>query len=186
MTDTRTERYRNGSNACVVGPTQEAALLAWAAANRDRLRFVVSSVPFVAEPRSDSSDKWCSGPFLPQRSRIVGELDRIGGAGKIVFLVGDMHNSHHAQLDVSPSGTVIHELMSSPLNQLDKSTLDRYVTPGPVHPIPGGRTYSTRITSLYAKHSNAMLVSVDPAAQAVRWEVFRTKQTARRELTGVI
>lgn len=177
--DTRTERWafqQDGDGNQIISKEQMTQLKKWLLKYSDVPKFIVSSVPFVAHVRR-SDDKWSSEKFLHQRDQLI-EFMVDKGIRKVVFLTGDMHNSYHATLDVvSERGQLtIHELMSSPLNQLEKSSFDKY---DPAHEgeTASGVKYTSIISrsEFYNAHSNAMLISVKGGQ--VGWEIFRTKKS---------
>lgn len=177
--DTRTERWNGrGHDGQMIDAVQMRALKRWLTKNKDRLKFIVTSVPFVGEVRNNN-DKWTAMPFASQRGEI---LDHIGQRliRRVVFLTGDMHNSYHATLTIDAQGQdlIIHELMSSPVNQLEKSPYHLYET-GVQRTTPGHRTFVSEIAKkeFYCDHSNAMLIEVDKAS--VGWEIFRTKKSKK-------
>ncbi len=103
-----------------------------------------------------------------------------------VFLAGDMHSSYHATMELADErkSVVVHELMSSPVNHMEKSRSHEY------HMIAQRRAthydfnYETHIepNEFYSAHSNAMLVSV--GARAIATEAFPTQKAPRGEGTG--
>lgn len=183
--DTRTERWRHGASQ-MIGHQQLDRLLAWLSTHRDAVKFVVTSVPFVTEI-TNTDDKWSSPPYRPQRDRILEHIadEKIPG---VVFLTGDMHNSHHAEMTLQrgPDTLVLHELMSSPISQLGKQSRSRYLT-DQAFSLSNGWAYSTRFAmsrgeeEFFTGHSNAVHVSV--AGREVGYTVFRTKKS-RDEMTG--
>jgi phosphodiesterase/alkaline phosphatase D-like protein len=50
------------------------------------------------------------------------------GIERVTFLTGDMHNSYHAEMTLEKGEKTIrvNELMSSPLNQIQKTSPGRY------------------------------------------------------------
>jgi len=113
------------------------------------LKFVVSSVPFVAELRppgldrngerrgDERADKWSGYAWQAQRERIIraiyerevqqGEVQE-GEVKRLVFLVGDMHCTYHARMQIGdPRRRVtVHELAGGPVNQLQFATRDDF------------------------------------------------------------
>jgi phosphodiesterase/alkaline phosphatase D-like protein len=185
--DSRTERYRQEPGNQMISSEQFGRLRTWMKSNKDRQLFIVTSTPFVANVRQ-SEDKWSSTPYRWQREKIL-EIIWKNDIRRVCFLTGDMHNSHHGTLTLSGtdrSDVVVHELMSSPVNQLQKSRISKYAfgTEVPVDPKLPFR-YAAHIDKkeFYTGHSNAMLVSVK--ASKVDFEVHRTKKSAiKPELTG--
>ncbi len=76
--------------------------------------------------------------------------------------------------DGSPS-VLLHELMSSPINQLSKSAFDSYVV-NKKRTSTSGFTYLSRIerTEYYGEHSNVMVCTVEHPL--IKYQVFRTKK----------
>ena len=140
--DTRTERYALGTTGRpvrMISEEQLDRLKMWLHRWRDVPKFVVSSVPFVAELSRPSisriareqfertsplpvgrEDKWCGDRFSAQREEIIQYLysERIG---RLVFLCGDMHGCYHASMDIGRGENPIkvHELMAGPFYQLN-------------------------------------------------------------------
>ncbi len=170
--DCRTERFgfRPGTKR-IVANEQMAAFKKWLLKFRSELKFVISSVPFVMDVANDD-DKWSAPAFEDQRHEIIDHLMN-KQIGRLVFLTGDMHCSYHATMTID-GAQQIHELMSSPINQLQKSEIDQFEQ-GVVHKTPGGHQYLGKINSFFGDHSNAMMVDVDQGA--VAYEIFRTKRS---------
>jgi len=172
--DCRTERYGfSPGHFRMISDEQMRAFTRWLTKHKDALKFVVSSVPFVGEISNDN-DKWCAPAFESQRNEIIDHVVSTSSSSP-TFLTGDMHNSYHATMTVD-STTVIHELMSSPINQLQKTGIGRYArnvqkTTG------GGHAYTSKILKFYNDHSNAMIVGVDQGT--ISYEIFRTKKTKK-------
>ncbi len=130
--DTRMQRLddpekRPSKKSQIIDEEQMTALLRWMTAYRQDLKFVVTSVPFVAEineagaeevitwnkragPKTapdgpsqrkgnPANDKWSAERFSRQRDRII---DHIAGNNieRLVFLTGDMHCCYHATMQV--------------------------------------------------------------------------------------
>lgn len=71
--DTRTRRFDNGGTAGqIIDPTQMQALLAWTTDHKDDLKFVVTSVPFVAQINDCSSE---DNPNWYAQDQATGERD---------------------------------------------------------------------------------------------------------------
>lgn len=170
--DCRTERFAStrGTNR-IIGDAQMAALKKWLISHKDKLKFIVSSVPFVMEVKGDD-DKWGAPAFKEQRSEVIEHLVN-NGIGRLVFLTGDMHSSYHAKMTID-GALEVHELMSSPINQLQKTAIDQYQQPV-VQETPAGHKYSSRILKFFSEHSNAMLINVNSGK--VSYKIFRTKKT---------
>ncbi len=137
--DTRTRRWNSRADASgeIIDPEQMRALLVWLREHRTALKFVVTSVPFVAElswtateekhdwydPRRNSEqDKWTAPAFTAQREEIIEHIHRCR-IEHLVFLTGDMHCCYHATMRIGKGATryestVVHELAGGPVNQL--------------------------------------------------------------------
>ena len=184
--DARTERYGSprSEETRIISDEQMTAFCRWLEKHKGRVKFVVTSVPFVAEAKH-SRDKWNADVFAHQREQIMGFLleKEIGG---VTFLTGDRHNSHHATLEILNDSrrVVVHELMSSPINQIGKSSYDAYRS-GEKQTSGDGRFSYTSVlkkSEFYCDHSNAMLITA--TGRNVHYEVFRTKRDRRNELAG--
>ena len=170
--DCRTERFGFTYGAKrIVGDAQMAALKNWLILHKAKLKFVVSSVPFVMEVTNDK-DKWGAPAFEAQRNEVIEHLIQ-NGIGRLVFLTGDMHSSYHAKMTIDGTHEV-HELMSSPINQLQKTAIDQY-RQRVVRHTPAGHRYSSRIIKFFSDHSNAMLIDVNQGT--VSYKIFRTKKS---------
>ncbi|PSU34605.1 alkaline phosphatase D family protein [Photobacterium lutimaris] len=111
VTDTRTERDHAVEE--IISDTQLADLLNWLGDGSERVKFVVTSVPFFPDTRKENKDKW-SG-YKHQRDKIISYI-RDNNVQKVVFLSGDVHCSMSAELDIgnSNSGSLkIYSIISS-------------------------------------------------------------------------
>ena len=174
-----TRYHRNASIGRMLDENQENDLLNWISQNPKKLKFIVSSVPFVGHVIRDDQDKWCSTNFNQQRARILKKILDVG-ASNVIFLTGDMHTSYHATMDISDNqNTVrIHELMSSPINQITpKTKLTQAFDPDSKYKLEGLNIHSSiHPKSFYGDHSNVMIVSVTFAETnpKVSFEIYRT------------
>jgi phosphodiesterase/alkaline phosphatase D-like protein len=133
--DTRTQRFNQRGE--IIDRDQMRALLSWLCKHKNALKFVVTSVPFVAEltvrpaeekldwydpSRNSEQDKWTAPAFRAQREEIIEHINRCG-IEHLVFLTGDMHCCYHATMRIGKgatgyASTVVHELAGGPVNQL--------------------------------------------------------------------
>jgi alkaline phosphatase D len=173
VVDSRSERHK-GEHSTIVSPQQMARLKDWLRTHRDDVKFVATAVPFVGEARS-GDDKWSGTAFRHQRDELIDFLaaERIS---KLVFLTGDMHCSYHATMTLSHTDgdLVIHELMSSPINQVGNGI--HALRTSVVAKTAGDVDYSVNINEgeFYGAHSNVMRVEATAGGQ-VSWSVYRTK-----------
>ena len=152
--DTRTERWIKGPDvrgaSRMIDDDQMNHLLAWMKRHPNDLKFVVTSVPFVAEVpdtggplpaeqsapgefvrRNKDNDKWSAFDFVEQREQIIRFVAE-HGIERLVFLTGDMHCCYHAAMHVAKrgelkySGVTIHELAGGPLNQLELGAIEQF------------------------------------------------------------
>jgi hypothetical protein len=183
--DTRTGRRRR-SDSQIIDGVQMEAFKQWLKKHKEHLKFVVSSVPFVAEltrsgDSSEVDDKWCGRPFRWQRDEIIDFIEN-EAIERVVFLVGDMHCAYHASLSIGNSHRwmrrTIHELAGGPINQLDLSGRAQFtdaslITRGDQNP------YQVRMHQFHGNASAVMHVEVtnkdphDPDTE-VFWRVIRT------------
>jgi len=174
-----TRYHRDSSIGRMLDENQEADLLRWIGQNPKKLKFIVSGVPFVGAVLRDGNDKWSHSAFDNQRARILKRILDVG-ASNIIFLTGDMHTSYHATLDISEGEQTIriHELMSSPINQITpKTKLQQSFHADLESELPGLKIRSTIDPhSFYGDHSNVMVVSVAfaGASPKVSFEIHRT------------
>ncbi len=172
--DVRSERYK-GEHAIMVSPQQMTRLKDWLKTNRAAVKFVATSVPFVGEARN-GEDKWTGSSFRHQRDELI-EFLAFEGISNVVFLTGDMHCSYHATMTIPriTGDLVIHELMSSPINQ-KANKIHALRTSVVAKTSPGGIDYSVNLREdeFYGAHSNVMILQATPSGK-VTWNVYRTK-----------
>jgi alkaline phosphatase D len=111
VTDSRTERDPEAGE--IISDLQMEDLLSWLGNGSQRVKFVVTSVPFFPDTKKENEDKW-SG-YMRQRDRIISYI-RDNNVSKVVFLSGDVHCSMSAELEIgkSDSGSVkIYSIISS-------------------------------------------------------------------------
>jgi phosphodiesterase/alkaline phosphatase D-like protein len=142
----------------IIDEIQLCSLLRWMTTFKNDLKFVVTSVPFVAEIDDDASrstarwqdvndrnplnDKWSAGRFRRQREIIIDHIAH-ECIERLVFLTGDMHCCYHASMTIEPPAaslqacrggsakygcTTIHELAGGPVNQLQLARLAEFKT----------------------------------------------------------
>lgn len=195
--DVRTERFEEEPGNQIIDDVQMDRFKQWLLTHAAKVKFVVSSVTFVGEVRNDD-DKWSAPSYIDQKNEILSFLVA-NNVGRVVFLTGDMHNSFHAQLRASDGngGRVdVHELMSSPINQITKTSIGRYqmgrshrfTKPTRLNYTANFGQTSNGATAFFSGHSNVMVVTVTPDAVAGRarvgYEIFRTKRDSPAEMTG--
>jgi hypothetical protein len=210
LLDTRTERRRRPDTTLedpepdtrMIGKAQMAAFKRWLTADigeegPERLKFVVSSVPFIAEILSErgrddadrrierSDDKWSGAPFLRQRQEII-ELIAEKRIQNLVFLVGDMHCSYHASMTIGAGRRWerlrLHELAGGPINQLQHGRKRQFATA--VRQMTRRRKipYDIRMHQFHSganavMHVKVGRVCVDSSAHKIpeiHWQVIRT------------
>jgi phosphodiesterase/alkaline phosphatase D-like protein len=173
--DVRTERYQKPNNQIMSG-RQMRDFKDWLKANPAATKFVVTSVPFVGEKRNPD-DKWNDEHNRDQRAQIIDFLAITPNVGRVVFLTGDMHCSYHATMTIQRtdgSRLVVHELMSSPINQFT-SGIHAFVEEVQAT-TPAGTSYAVSLkeSEFYGSHSNVMLVKAATNGR-ISWDLYRTK-----------
>ena len=180
--DARTQRTAHE----IIDKAQLGKLRDWMKDNREALKFVVTSVPFVAEVRNRgkgndprwhgaggaagdrSNDKWCADRFKQQRDTLIQHIhkERIE---RLVFLTGDMHCCYHAVMRIGIDDTKVgigakyeafsvHELAGGPVNQLQLASLSQFDTRHPDRTTLGnGEDVSYQVV-LHRFHSGASAV----------------------------
>ncbi len=178
--DTRTQRSRGERR--MLDPEQMAAFLGWLVEHRERIKFVVSSVPFVAELRrrgegeDESDDKWTGRPFRAQRDRLL-EFIHAHQIGRLVFLVGDMHASYHATLRLgAPDRRVrVEELAGGPIHQLQYATRDDFFDEFHGATETCAIPFRTRLRTFHGTGGGVLRIHVRPGARPeIDWRVVRT------------
>lgn len=197
--DTRTGRRRRTYSQIIDG-VQMDAFKQWLKKHKEHLKFVVSSVPFVAElvrseDTTEPDDKWCGLPFRRQRDEIIDFIEQ-EKIERVVFLVGDMHCAYHASLSIGNSHRwirrTVHELAGGPINQLDLSGRAQFtdaslITRGDQNP------YQVRMHLFHGNASAVMHVEVtntqdphDPDTEVpeIVWRVIRTMTDPKSKCDG--
>lgn len=112
LMDCRKERHK--AKGLLVSEQQEASLLAFLANPQFRVRFVVSSVTFLADDDSKQkrADNWKRAP--EQRQRILNHIIQ-QQMNNVFFLSGDIHSHFAARLDIDKTPSSIYQLVSGSL-----------------------------------------------------------------------
>ncbi|ELS05305.1 phosphodiesterase/alkaline phosphatase D [Xenococcus sp. PCC 7305] len=172
VTDTRTERDLEQQK--IISDEQMQALLSWLDNGSERVKFVVTSVPFFPDIKKTNSDKW-SG-FKQQRDQII-SLIRDRKIPKVVFLGGDVHCSMAAELDISKPGEdswKIYSIISSaffwPYSHMKAS---QFNLTGSVPSLDNENAYSLGKVSQVYSGDNFSRVSVSHEQIAI--EVYERK-----------
>lgn len=174
--DTRTDRESDSKQ--MIDQPQLAALKRWLTQNKNKLKFIVTSVPFVGQVRKPKKDKWCDPTFDAQRGAILNHI-LANDIKKTVFLTGDMHTAYYANMTIRNDNkqAVIHELMSSPINQITPNTsLKKKYEENFTGKIAGVDVHSKiDKSSFYGSHSNVMAIEVD--GDKVNYQIYRTTRS---------
>ncbi len=202
--DTRTKRSVERGH--MIDPAQLAHLDKWLRGEEPyrayKLRFVVSSVPFVAqlrpagfdadgERRQDKrADTWSGHDWQGQRERIISLIYQVG-VERLVFLVGDRHCAYHATMQIGPPSRrlVVHELAGGPINQLHFARRDdfyaQYRGTCRKHPCPEENgtdqplPWTSRLEAFHEAAPALLRISVTPQSESappeVGWRVERTR-----------
>jgi PhoD-like phosphatase len=195
--DTRTCRRRDRGSQ-MIGREQMSAFKAWLKTDTRDLKFVVSSVPFVAEVlrskddppdvRGRSDDKWCGGSFRWQRDEIIDFIDK-EQIERLVFLVGDMHCAYYASMSIGNchrwARPTVHELAGGPINQLEFGRREQFAPVTSLTTRLRGIPYEIRLHQFHGDASAVMHIQVtsvldprDPEGTdevpEIVWRVVRT------------
>lgn len=173
--DTRTSRI--SSLEQMIDDKQLKSLLTWMTQHKNSTKFIVTSVPFVGVVKNSKQDKWCDPAFKGQREKILGHILK-NGISNVVFLTGDMHTSYCADLEISDRAgnkTVLHELMSSPINQFTPDLPLEFHYESPRTETDGGIQYKSTIrkSTYYGDHSNIMSITV-ASGKPIEFSIYRT------------
>ncbi len=174
--DTRTNRESESNQ--IIDPPQLLVLKHWLKQNKNKLKFIITSIPFVGQVRKPKKDKWCDTVFDQQRSVILNHiLDN--DIKKTVFLTGDMHTAYYANMTIEKNNKTaeIHELMSSPINQITPNTSLKKKYEANFRSTVCGVNIHSRIdeSSFYGSHSNVMAIEVD--GNKVNYQIYRTTKS---------
>ena len=196
--DTRTERCahphpedpeRGGPR--MIGNGQLKTFEDWLEKYPNELKFVVSSVPFVAQVRDTSDegrarakgdsketslDKWSGPPFEKQRRYLIDFIAE-RKIRNLVILAGDVHCCYHATMRIGHpyAGNTIHELAAGPIYQLRMGHRGHFfsVYEGRTE---NGRDFRSKMEQVHGGASAAMNIRVHHrgGTHEIDWEVIRT------------
>ena len=167
--DTRSERHKERKE--IISRGQMSRFKRWLTSKAKSNQFVVTSVPFVAE-NLKSKDKW--NGFTEQRDEIIDHISK-NKISKLTFLCGDQHNSMHSTMMIGDDNAqiLVNEVMSSPINQIQKADRDDY-DDNKSKTTSKGTKYKFQIKKFYNEHSNAMVIKVEGGK--LTYTIFRTKK----------
>src|SRR5262249_34778461 len=183
------ERFKT-KDPQMISTVQLDAFVRWLTEHAAEPKFVVSSIPFVAEVR-DRDDKWCGDQFRLQREALIETLAE-KQIGRLCFLTGDMHSSYHLTMTITPPPAAarapftIHELMASPINQFPGGS-SGFIDAPMAQTTAGGVVYQTApldYAEFYGKDSNVMIVTYRAATRTVEWGIHSTKEEAAPAIAG--
>lgn len=132
--DVRTERITTPTaNRRMIKDDQMKALLDWLSDGSGRNKFIVTSVPFIPDMKSDRNDKWDG--FVPDRDRILQHIEK-NSIRRVAFVSGDVHCSFTCQLQLSPTLKISQIVSSSfywPYPHMEENQFDfsGFQTAGP-------------------------------------------------------
>lgn len=182
-------RYRRESSiGQMIDEHQMHELKSWLIENIGKLKFIITSVPFVGQVRKPNKDKWCDPLFANQRHEILKFLYD-NQIYKTVFLTGDMHASYLGKVVIGTGANkvVAHELMSSPINQLtpNQSVEERFVPRSTPFDVGGGITAvcSIQARHFYGNHSSIMAVEVN--GTKIKFRIYRTRKSGPVAKSGI-
>lgn len=118
--DVRADRMR--STGKMIDKAQMSAFTAWLRKNSDKLKMVVSAVPFITRVINfamNPKDKWPSDIFIGQRNEILKYIAE-GDIHKTIFLTGDIHSAALASLKLERAGLPdieLNEIVAGPMSQ---------------------------------------------------------------------
>lgn len=193
LLDTRSKRCV--ATGEMIDAAQLSRLERWLLAHRDDVKFVVSSVPIVAQVKASGDerrtgggvfDKWAGGPFETQRRKLLSFL-HAQKIEQLVFLVGDMHCTYQAHMRIgTPSRrTTLQELAGGPIQQLDFSRVTDFESQvrGTLDDSPNGVPYESGFTRFNSAAAGVLRITVKPpstngALPTVEWNLEPTRAKA--------
>ena len=169
--DSRTERLLTPTRLQMINDVQLKGLLSWLSDGSGRVKFVVTSVPFFPDLRSESSDKWTA--FAAQREAIL-ECIRSKKIRKVIFVSGDVHCSFSSLLTLSsdPDFAVNTIVSSSFFWPYPHTSEADFVFDSPLKGT-GERQYVSKRTSPVVTTDNFARIDADPTE--VRVTFFERK-----------
>ncbi|MCU0118159.1 alkaline phosphatase family protein [Pseudomonas sp. B2M1-30] len=161
VTDSRTRRNLSTSDRRILDEQQEQALCDWLIDSQARVKFVVTSVMFYPDRKTQGDDAWKA--FPEQRLRLL-ELIRTHRISNVVFVSGDVHGSLTARLTHSDDPDFeVHTLVSSPLHNsalLPYAKASSFILDQPLAQTTSG-DYRHELTSEVISEDNFAHVRVD-------------------------
>jgi alkaline phosphatase D len=179
VTDTRTERNRKSVPPRIVSGEQMNELKKWLSEKKKEVKFVVSSVPFFPDPKTEADDKWAG--FSEQRREIL-DFIREGKIRPVVFLSGDIHLSAWATLECpSDPSFRVHSVISSPFYwPYWNDSKDNFVTSGIVED-SGQHKYRIAATGWWERGNNFVRVTLQNGGKNLLLEVYGRKGARLRK-----
>lgn len=176
--DTRTERVLNGQPSQMIGGEQMERLLVWLGENpgAERIKFVVSAVPFLSVLPSESADKW-SG-FPAQRGTILESIQQ-RRIKNVVFLSGDVHCSFACS--ARRNGIEVHQIVSSPLFWAAPHFLRMGGDFAEPLRTDGGTWELIKRSDVY-RNDNFVRFDVNPAAKQILVNIYDRKGISQQEV----
>jgi len=197
--NTRTERVKGASKGDkapaepqMIGARQMRHFTEWLEKHSGKLKFVVTSVPFIAQVRATSDedrahqktgsneqslDKWSGEPFRKQREEIIDFIHE-RGIRNLIFLAGDMHCCYHATMRVGhpQESSTIHELAGGPIYQLRTGHRSHFFSLYESRTQETGCTYRSQLEQIHGGSSAAMHIRVKSCEEyyEIDWDVVRT------------
>lgn len=111
VTDVRTER--DIEHNLIMSVDQLDALENWLFSSTSKVKFIVTSVPFLPEINSISGDKDKWGGFQDQRNELI-EFIYDNDINNVVFIAGDVHCSFTVKIESKDKKCHIYSIVSSP------------------------------------------------------------------------
>ncbi|MDP5216968.1 alkaline phosphatase D family protein [Ruegeria sp. 2205SS24-7] len=200
--DTRTRRKIGKNTWHMIDGGQMRSLLSWMREFKSDLKFVVSSVPFVANVKGGkqdddsrrswygaySNDKWSGEKFEQQREEIIEFIAR-ERIERLVFLTGDMHCCYHATMRIGTGNryqtTTVHELAGGPIYQLQLSDIELFDTDATRHTKNANVEFNVELNEIHNSANAVMHIEVKYAKRTglspkpsitpeIQWSVIRT------------
>ncbi len=179
--DARSER--DPDQGQMISPLQMDRLKGWLTENPEQPKFLVSSVPFLAEKTEQSEDAiWSSQAFRSQRNEILDFVAEQGIKG-VCILSGDSHTSFHIESELSRADgqkVAIHELSASPINGFWVHDIDTWQTEHQ-ETTGGGNQFGLKLdkhnfvgASSHLSRDASSVMSVRSKAGKVEFEIHRT------------
>ncbi len=170
VSDTRTERVLDEDGREIMSEEQLGALKQWLIRDQDRVKVIVSTVPFIPDIKGNNKH-W--GGFQEQRAELLDWIVE-NHVRKILFISGDIHLSMSAEMvsEEKPDIKIVSVISSALFWPIPRNPFRKILAPGTIHSKSRGSFRVSRGLEP-CKRNNFVRLSISP--QGVSVEIYRRK-----------